>query len=210
MLAVHAFKLRLAKANSIAERQNDFASVFLVAPCPAQIYAGPNMPRKIAKPANPPLIEKVSAGLLMFRLCDGVLQVLLVHPGGPFWQHKENGAWSIPKGGINAGEDPLEAARREFQEETGFACEGPFIPLKSIKQKSGKTVLAWAFQGDCDPARVRSINFEMEWPPYSGVKRSFPEVDRAAFFHLAEAKRKIIPAQAAFIAELLEKLQGKP
>lgn len=168
------------------------------------------MPRKtIAKRTAKPLSEKVSAGLLMFRLFDGMLQVLLVHPGGPFWQNKENGAWSIPKGGIHEGEDPLEAAKREFKEETGFACKGPFIPLKAIRQKSGKTVHAWGFQGDCDPARVRSINFEMEWPPYSGQMRSFPEVDRAAFFHLTEAKRKIIPAQAAFISELLENLKGK-
>jgi predicted NUDIX family NTP pyrophosphohydrolase len=167
------------------------------------------MPRGTAQQKSKPLSEKVSAGLLMFRLCDGVLQVLLVHPGGPFWQHKENGAWSVPKGGINEGEEPLAAAQREFKEETGFDCTGPFIPLKPIRQKSGKTVHAWAFQGDCDPARVHSINFEMEWPPYSGQKRSFPEVDRAAFFHLAEAKRKIIPAQAAFISELVEKLMGK-
>ena len=145
----------------------------------------------------------------MYRVCDGVLQFLLIHPGGPFWQHKENGAWSIPKGGINPGEDPLAAAQREFTEETGFACAGPFIALTAIKQKSGKTVHAWAFLGDCDPARVRSINFEMEWPPYSGQKRSFPEVDRAAFFSLAEARRKIIPAQAAFIDELLLKLKTK-
>ncbi|MEY4385474.1 MAG: hypothetical protein RLY20_757 [Verrucomicrobiota bacterium] len=158
---------------------------------------------KAAKP------EKVSAGLLMYRVCDGVFQVLLIHPGGPFWQNKENGAWSIPKGGINPGEDPLAAAQREFTEETGFACVGPFIPLTPIKQKSGKTVHAWAFQGDCDPARVRSINFEMEWPPYSGQKRSFPEVDRAAFFNLGEAQRKIIHAQAALIQELLLKLKAQ-
>lgn len=167
------------------------------------------MPRKIAPHKPKPLSEKVSAGLLLYRLSNSVLQVLLVHPGGPFWQNKENGAWSIPKGGINAGEDPLEAAKREFKEETGFDCQGTFIRLKPIKQKSGKTVHAWAFQGDCDPARVRSINFEMEWPPYSGQMKSFPEVDRAAFFNLAEAKRKIIPAQASFISELVEKLMGK-
>jgi len=167
------------------------------------------MPRKTIQRKAPPLVEKVSAGLLMYRVSDGVLQVLLVHPGGPFWQHKDNGAWSIPKGGINEGEDPLAAAQREFKEETGFACHAPFLPLKPIRQKSGKTVHAWAFQGDCDPARVRSINFEMEWPPYSGQKRAFPEVDRAAFFNLAEARRKIIPAQAAFIAELLETLKGR-
>jgi len=165
------------------------------------------MPKQSAQRVNKPLTEKVSAGLLMYRVNAGVFQVLLVHPGGPFWQHKDNGAWSIPKGGINEGEDPLAAARREFTEETGFASEGPFIPLTAIKQKSGKTVLGWAFQGDCDPARVRSINFEMEWPPYSGQKKAFPEVDRAAFFQLAEARRKIIPAQAAFIKELLEKLK---
>jgi predicted NUDIX family NTP pyrophosphohydrolase len=167
------------------------------------------MARNLRKQAAAPTVEKVSAGLLMYRVCDGIFQVLLVHPGGPFWQHKENGAWSIPKGGINPGEDPLAAARREFAEETGFPCEGPFIPLTPVKQKSGKTVHAWAFQGDCDPARVRSISFEMEWPPYSGQKRAFPEVDRAAFFNLAEAQRKIIPAQAAFIKELLGKLNAK-
>lgn len=165
------------------------------------------MARDISKRAEAAPSEKVSAGLLMYRVCDGIFQVLLVHPGGPFWQHKENGAWSIPKGGINPGEDPLAAAQREFTEETGFACKGPFIPLTPIKQKSGKTVHAWAFQGDCDPARVRSINFEMEWPPYSGLKRSFPEVDRAAFFNLAEAQQKIIHAQAAFINELLLKFK---
>jgi predicted NUDIX family NTP pyrophosphohydrolase len=159
--------------------------------------------------AAAPSVEKVSAGLLMYRVCDGIFQVLLVHPGGPFWQNKENGAWSIPKGGINSGEDPLDAARREFTEETGFPCGGPFIPLTPIRQKSGKTVQAWAFHGDCDPARVRSISFEMEWPPYSGQKRAFPEVDRAAFFNLAEAQRKIIPAQASFIKELLAKLKDQ-
>jgi predicted NUDIX family NTP pyrophosphohydrolase len=151
--------------------------------------------------------EKISAGLLMYRICDGIFQVLLVHPGGPFWQHKENGAWSIPKGGIHPNEPPLDAAKREFTEETGFACDGPFIPLTAVRQKSGKTVQAWAFEGNCDPARVRSINFEMEWPPYSGQKRVFPEVDRAAFFNLEEARRKIIPAQNGFIEELLNKLR---
>ena len=167
------------------------------------------MPGNIRQRAAAAPVDKVSAGLLMYRVCDGIFQVLLVHPGGPFWQHKENGAWSIPKGGIQSGEDPLAAAKREFTEETGFPCHGPFIPLAPIKQKSGKTVLAWAFQGDCDPARVRSINFSMEWPPYSGLQREFPEVDRAAFFNLEEAQKKIIPAQAAFIRELLLKLKSK-
>lgn len=154
-------------------------------------------------------VAKVSAGLLMYRVRDGTLQVLLVHPGGPFWQHRENGAWTIPKGGIQPGEAPLAAAQREFTEETGFDCHGPFLPLTAIKQRSGKIVHAWAFQGDCDPARVRSIAFSMEWPPYSGQQREFPEVDRAAFFHVEEARRKIIPAQAAFIKELVVKLQEK-
>lgn len=208
ILAVHATKLWLARTNSITS-EDVFLPVKVFAPSPVGTYDAHAMPRRTAKQTTKPLNERVSAGLLMFRLSDGVLQVLLVHPGGPFWQHKENGAWSIPKGGINEGEDPLAAAQREFQEETGFDCVGPFIPLKPIKQKSGKTVHAWAFQGDCDPARVRSINFEMEWPPYSGQMRSFPEVDRAAFFHLAEAKRKIIPAQASFISELVAKLKGK-
>lgn len=168
------------------------------------------MARDIRKRAEAASVEKVSAGLLMYRVCDGIFQVLLVHPGGPFWQHKDNGAWSIPKGGINAGEDALDAAKREFTEETGFKSHGPFIPLAPIKQKSGKIVHAWAFLGDCDPARVHSINFEMEWPPYSGQKREFPEVDRAAFFNLEEAQKKIIPAQGAFIQELLRKLNEKP
>jgi len=165
--------------------------------------------RGIQKRASRPATEKISAGLLLYRLRDGVLQVLLVHPGGPFWQHKDNGAWTIPKGGIQDGEEPLAAAKREFTEETGFPCTGPFLPLQPIKQKSGKTVHAWALLGDCDPARVRSISFEMEWPPYSGQKRAFPEVDRAAFFDLEEARRKIIPAQAAFINELVRVLQEK-
>jgi predicted NUDIX family NTP pyrophosphohydrolase len=156
---------------------------------------GAPMPRKPDKHHRRPTSDKVSAGLVMFRVRDGVLQVLLVHPGGPFWQHKDNGAWTIPKGGIEPGEEP---------------CSGPFLPLQPIRQKSGKVVHAWAFQGDCDPARVRSIHFEMEWPPYSGQKRRFPEVDRAAFFDLAEARRKIIPAQAPFLAELARVLQPDP
>lgn len=161
--------------------------------------------KRTARPAT----EKVSAGLVLYRVRDGILQVLLIHPGGPFWQHKDNGAWSIPKGGIHPGEEPLAAAQREFTEETGFECHGPFLSLKPIKQKSGKVVHAWAFHGNCDPARVRSITFEMEWPPYSGQKRTFPEVDRAAFFDLNEARRKIIPAQAAFLNDLVRLLQDR-
>lgn len=179
----------------------------------ANIISNVNVARSIhksaAKRAAKPALEKVSAGLLLFRVRDGVLQVLLVHPGGPFWQHKDNGAWTIPKGGILPGEEPLAAAQREFSEETGFTCQPPFIPLAPIRQKSGKTVHAWAVQGDCDPARVRSISFEMEWPPYSGQKRAFPEVDRAAFFDVEEARRKIIPAQASFISELVDVLHKK-
>lgn len=182
---------------------------FLFAWGARRIYHASSMAKDNRKRTDAATVEKVSAGLLMYRVCDGIFQVLLVHPGGPFWQHKENGAWSIPKGGINKGEDPLAAAKREFTEETGFPSHGPFIPLTAVRQKSGKTVHAWAFLGDCDPARVQSINFEMEWPPYSGQKRKFPEVDRAAFFHLEEAQKKIISAQAAFIQELLRKLNEK-
>jgi predicted NUDIX family NTP pyrophosphohydrolase len=145
-----------------------------------------------------------SAGILLYRLRDGILEVLLVHPGGPFWARKDRGAWSIPKGGLAAGETPEAAARREFTEETGFPAEGPLTPLGSIRQRGGKIVHAWALAGDCDPAALSSVTFEHEWPPRSGKLQQFPEVDRAAWFGMAEAKQKILESQA----ELLERLEA--
>jgi predicted NUDIX family NTP pyrophosphohydrolase len=147
--------------------------------------------------------QKTSAGLLMFRRLDGrSLEVLLAHPGGPFWARKDLGAWTIPKGEYTD-EDPLAAAQREFVEETGFPPAPPFIPLASIKQKSGKAVSAWAFEGDCDPAQLRSNDFEMEWPKGSGQMQSFPEVERAEWFTIDEARRRILPAQEPLLDRLM-------
>lgn len=143
-----------------------------------------------------------SAGLLLYRLRDGTLEVLLIHPGGPFWARKDQGAWSIPKGGLEPGETPEAAARREFTEETGFPAVGPLIPLGSIRQRGGKTVHAWALQGDCDPAALKSVTFEHEWPPHSGRMQSFPEADRAAWFRIGEAKEKILESQRELLVRL--------
>ena len=151
-------------------------------------------------------MPKVSAGLLMYRVRDGELQFLLVHPGGPFWKDRDAGAWTVPKGEIQEGEEPFAAALREFEEELGFPAQGDFIGLTPIKQKGGKTVHAWAFAGDCDPACTRSNSYKMEWTPKSGHFQDFPEVDRAAFFKLEEAKAKINPAQIALLEELKRKL----
>lgn len=144
----------------------------------------------------------------MYRRHGGVLQVLLVHPGGPFWAKKDLGAWSIPKGEHAENDDPLEAARREFTEETGFAAAGPFLPLGTLTQPGGKRVTAWAFEGDCNPHEFRSNEFELEWPPKSGRVRSFPEVDRVDWFDAAEAKRRILPAQVPFVDALERLLAG--
>lgn len=141
----------------------------------------------------------------MYRVREGVLQVLLVHPGGPFWKNKDAGAWSIPKGEVEPGEDLLATARREFLEELGVEIEGPFHALGSIKQKAGKVVHAWAVEGDFDVTKVRSNLVEMEWPPRSGRKISFPEIDRAEFFTIEEAVKKINPAQV----ELLRRLRAE-
>jgi predicted NUDIX family NTP pyrophosphohydrolase len=144
-----------------------------------------------------------SAGLLMFRhAAGGELQVLLAHPGGPFWRNKDDGAWTLPKGEYGDAEEPLAAARREFTEETGFEAQAPFAPLGEVVQKSGKRILAWAAAGDLDPARLRCNSFEMEWPPRSGQRQSFPEIDRIAWFDLETARRKIIPAQAPLLDRL--------
>ncbi len=142
----------------------------------------------------------------MYRERAGELEFLLVHPGGPLWERRDAGIWSIPKGEIHPGEDLLEAARREFEEELGFKPDGAFIRLSPIIQKSGKIVHAWALAGDCDPASIRSNTFSMEWPPHSGRTGTFPEVDRAAFFTLGQAKAKINPAQVPLLEELIQKL----
>jgi predicted NUDIX family NTP pyrophosphohydrolase len=152
-------------------------------------------------------MPRISAGLLLYRIKDG-LEVLLAHPGGPYFVNKDDEAWSIPKGEPEPGEDLLVTAQREFEEETGLKPTGPFIPLKPIQQKGGKIVHAWAFQGDCDSAALRSNTFTMEWPPHSGRQMEFPEIDRAEFFGLAAARRKIKSAQAALLDELEGLLRG--
>lgn len=139
----------------------------------------------------------------MYRRRAGEIEVLLVHPGGPFWANKDDGAWSIPKGEYVDGEDPEAAARREFFEELGFEPGGELIALGSVKQSGGKIVSAWAFAGDCDPADVRSNTFTMEWPPKSGVMAVFPEVDRAAWWAVDEARRKIVSGQIPLLDTLM-------
>jgi predicted NUDIX family NTP pyrophosphohydrolase len=138
----------------------------------------------------------------MYRRRAGTLEVFLVHPGGPFWARKDAGAWSIPKGEIDPTEEPLAAARREFAEETGLAAEGAFRPLAPVTQAGGKIVQAWAVEGDLDPSALQSNTFSIEWPPRSGRQKTFPEVDRAAWFSLDVAREKINPAQAALLDEL--------
>jgi len=145
---------------------------------------------------------KRSAGLLLYRIQEGRVEVLLVHPGGPFWAKKDQGAWSIPKGEIEAGEDPFSTAKREFEEELGFAPQGKFTKLETVKQKGGKTIQAWAFEGNCEPSSVRSNTFVMEWPPRSGKEREFPEIDRAEFFEIRDAKQRINAAQTELLSEL--------
>jgi predicted NUDIX family NTP pyrophosphohydrolase len=148
-------------------------------------------------------MAKRSAGILLHRLRDGEREVLLVHPGGPFWAKKDRGAWSIPKGEYEDGEDPRACALREFEEELGAALpERELVALGEVRQKGGKRVTAWAVEGDLDPGSVRSNTFTLEWPPRSGVLREFPEIDRAAWFGLPEARERIVPAQA----ELLDRL----
>ena len=151
-------------------------------------------------------MARTSAGLLLFRKSGPGLEVFLVHPGGPFWRGKDAGAWSIPKGEIGAGEDPLAAARRELAEETGVSVDGDFIELTPVRQKAGKIVRAWAIEADCDAAAIRSNVFSMEWPPRSGKHADFPEVDKAAWFAPAEARTRINPAQAALIDELIRRV----
>lgn len=140
-------------------------------------------------------MPKTSAGLLLYRYRSGALEVFLVHPGGPFWAGKDEGAWSIPKGEYTPAEDPLAAAQREFTEETGCTAAGDYLALTPLKQRSGKIVHAWAVPGDCDPASIRSNTFTLQG-------KTYPEVDRAGWFGLDEAKRRILPGQAGFLDEL--------
>jgi predicted NUDIX family NTP pyrophosphohydrolase len=151
-------------------------------------------------------MPRTSAGLLMFRVVDGVLEVLLAHPGGPLFAKKDAGAWTVPKGEPDGEDDLLRVAEREFSEETGLVAAGPFLPLGSIQQKGGKIVHAWAFAGDCDPRTLRSNSFTLEWPPKSGRQQQFPEIDRAEFFTLAVARRKLRPEQIPLLDRLAEQL----
>jgi predicted NUDIX family NTP pyrophosphohydrolase len=153
-------------------------------------------------------MPKRSAGLLMYRRHNRQLEVFLVHPGGPYWAKKDLGAWSISKGEYVEGELALEAARREFQEETGFAAGGDFLELGVVQQTSGKVVMAWAFEGDCDPSKLVSNLCEIEWPPRSGRKIEIPEVDRGDWFSIAEAKERILKSQAPFLDRLQQSLIG--
>ena len=145
----------------------------------------------------------------MFRRRASGVELLLAHPGGPFWVRRDDAAWTLPKGEIGLDEDPLAAAQREFQEETGFASTPPFLPLGELRQKSGKRITAWAFEGDAEPATLVSNLFEVEWPPRSGRMQSFPEVDRVRWFRPEEARRKLIAGQAPFVDALLHTLQAQ-
>jgi len=151
----------------------------------------------------------LSAGILMYRSRRGELEVLLVHPGGPFWRHKDDGAWSIPKGLCEEGEDPFEAARREFEEETGCRVDGRFMPLGNFKQSGGKTVTAWAVEGDFDTAALRSNTFSIEWPPRSARQQAFPEVDRAQWFSPEEARNKLLRGQVPILEALLTRFSNQ-
>jgi len=151
-------------------------------------------------------MPKRSAGLLLFRTTSDQIEVLLVHPGGPFWARKDDGAWSIPKGEFEEGEDPLSAAKREFTEETGVSlpdiADAELIPLRPVRQPGGKVVYAWAVHHDFDPAGLKSNTFSMEWPPRSGRQRDFPEIDRAAWFIVETASSKILKGQVPLLDQL--------
>jgi len=151
-------------------------------------------------------MAKKSAGILLYRFQNSMLQVFLIHPGGPFWSKKDE--WMIPKGEFVDDETPLDAAKREFFEETGFSLSGNFIPLTLVKQAGGKIILAFALEGDCDASSIHSNEFELEWPLKSGKKKLFPEVDRAEWFSLQEAKKKMLKSQLPLLDEL-EKILSK-
>jgi len=151
-------------------------------------------------------MTKQSAGLLVFRHSNSGIEVLLVHPGGPFWAKKDDGAWTIPKGLLGEDEDTLVAARREFQEETGLPITEPLIELGEVRNPSGKHIHAWAFEGNFNPKAIRSNTFSMEWPPKSGITKEFPEIDKAEYFSVEDAKIKIHAPQVVFLERLCEKL----
>lgn len=151
-------------------------------------------------------MAKQSAGVLMYRRRAGQVEVFLIHPGGPFWSGRDDGAWAIPKGEFTAGEPAIDAARREFQEETGFRASDDLAPLEPIRQSGGKIVHAWAMEGDGDPASIKSNTFTMEWPPRSGRMQTFPEVDRAAWFTLEQARTKMLKSQLPFLDQLRQRL----
>ena len=151
-------------------------------------------------------MAKKSAGILMYRFCGDTLQVFLVHPGGPFWANKDRAAWSIPKGEFDDNEDPFEAAKREFKEETGIGVEGDFFDLGQVKQSGGKRIFVWAIEGDLDPTEIVSNSFEMEWPPKSKKYQRFPEVDKAAWICAGEARAKLHKGQVPLIDRLVETL----
>ena len=153
-------------------------------------------------------MAKQSAGLLIYRERQGQLEVLLVHPGGPFWKNKDAGAWTIPKGELRPDENPLEGAKREFQEELGFTPSGSFIPPSPVRQKAGKIIHAWAVEAEWDPKELKSNSFTLEWPPRSGKTQEFPEIDRAAYFEAETAETKINRGQIALLTELKAKLLG--
>ena len=152
------------------------------------------------------MAKPVSAGILLYRVRRGALEVFLVHPGGPYWRNKDAGAWSIPKGLLEEGDDALGAAKREFEEETGSGVSGEFIELTPLKQSSGKIVQAWAVEGDIDASSITSNAFSIEWPPRSGKQQEFPEVDRGGWFTMAAAREKILAGQRAFLDQLEARL----
>ncbi len=154
-------------------------------------------------------MEKKSAGILVYRKRNDIYQFFLAHPGGPFWAKKDVNSWSIPKGEFTDEEEPFEAAKREFKEETGFEIEGDFISLPIIKQPSGKIVFAWAVEGDIDESEIVSNTFELEWPPKSGIIKHFPEIDKCAWFSTEIAKQKILKGQIPFIEEMIIRLDIK-
>ena len=155
-------------------------------------------------------MTKRSAGILLYRFSEDALQVFLAHPGGPFWQKKDDGWWTIPKGEIQENESPLDAAKREFFEETGIRVDGHFQRLTPVRQKSGKVVMAFALEGNCDASAIRSNLFELEHPPKSGIMKSFPEIDKADWFQVKDAKRKLLPSLIPLLDELQVILHEQP